>query len=156
MRVMWVEVPSYQMFDSLQVACYSAAACAVPAAHEAKSYSRRNCLRIPVYALALAAQAAQPETGSGQLSTNTDIIRLISSGSWLSIGVLIILLAFSAIGIFGIGRCMFASNFPVDSLCASFDAIYSGFDQITKGFFEEERRALFHDNAVRIYRMEKR
>jgi biopolymer transport protein TolQ len=55
-------------------------------------------LRIPVYALALLAQAAQPETGSGQLSTNTDIIRLVSSGSWLNIGVLLILLAFSAIG----------------------------------------------------------
>ena len=51
-----------------------------------------------MYALALAAQAAQPETGSGQLSTNTDIIRLISSSSWLSIGVLAILLLFSAIG----------------------------------------------------------
>jgi biopolymer transport protein TolQ len=95
---MWVEVPSYQMFDSVQGACYSAAACAVPAAHEAKVLLAEECLRIPVYALALAAQAAQPETGSGQLSTNTDIIRLISSSSWLSIGVLTILLAFSAIG----------------------------------------------------------
>ena len=59
------------------------------------------------------------------------------------------------IDLFGTERAMFASNFPVDSLCASFDAIYSGFDQITNGFFEEERRALFHDNAIRIYRMER-
>ena len=29
----------------------------------------------------------------------------------------------AAIDIFGIGRSMFASNFPVDGLCASFDAI---------------------------------
>ncbi len=58
------------------------------------------------------------------------------------------------IDLFGTARAMFASNFPVDSLCASFDAIYAGFEQITNGFFEEERRALFHDNAVRIYRME--
>ena len=29
---------------------------------------------------------------------------------------------------------MFASNFPVDSLRASFDSIFSGFDQITRGF----------------------
>ena len=49
---------------------------------------------------------------------------------------------------------MFASNFPVDSLRASFDTIYSGFEEITRGFSEAERRALFHDNAVRIYRME--
>jgi predicted TIM-barrel fold metal-dependent hydrolase len=49
---------------------------------------------------------------------------------------------------------MFASNFPVDGLCASFSEIYSGFDEITRGFSDAERRALFHDNAVRIYRME--
>lgn len=55
---------------------------------------------------------------------------------------------------FGVQRAMFASNFPVDSLCASFDAIYSGFDEITRGFSATERGALFHDNAVRIYRME--
>ena len=61
----------------------------------------------------------------------------------------------ATIDLFGPERTMFASNFPVDSLCASFDAIYAGFDQITKGFFEEERRALFHDNAVRLYRMER-
>ena len=62
----------------------------------------------------------------------------------------------AAIELFGTQRAMFASNFPVDSLRASFDAIYSGFDQITRDFSNAERRALFHDNAVRIYRMEQR
>jgi predicted TIM-barrel fold metal-dependent hydrolase len=60
----------------------------------------------------------------------------------------------AAIDLFGWKRAMFASNYPVDSLRASFDAIYSGFDEITRGFSDAERRALFHDNAVRIYRME--
>ena len=60
----------------------------------------------------------------------------------------------TVIELFGIERAMFASNFPVDGLCASFSEIYSGLDQITRGFSEAERRALFHDNAVRIYRME--
>jgi len=49
---------------------------------------------------------------------------------------------------------MFASNFPVDRLCAGFDEIYSGFRQITRGFSALEQRALFHDNAIRIYAME--
>jgi len=40
---------------------------------------------------------------------------------------------------------MFASNYPVDSLRASFDAIYSAFDEITRGFSSAERRALFHE-----------
>lgn len=59
----------------------------------------------------------------------------------------------TTIELFGAERCMFASNFPVDGLCASFDAIYSGFLEIAAGFPDSERRALFHDNAVRIYSM---
>ena len=49
---------------------------------------------------------------------------------------------------------MFASNFPVDRLCASFDEIYSGFRAIVGDFSALEQRALFHDNAIRIYAME--
>jgi predicted TIM-barrel fold metal-dependent hydrolase len=60
----------------------------------------------------------------------------------------------TAIELFGVQRAMFASNYPVDSLRASFGAIYSAFDEITRGFPTAERRALFHDNAVRIYQME--
>ncbi len=60
----------------------------------------------------------------------------------------------TAIEIFGVARSMFASNFPVDSLCATFDTIFSGFRQIVHDFPAQEQRALFHDNAVRIYRME--
>jgi biopolymer transport protein TolQ len=54
-------------------------------------------LRIPVYALALLAQAAQPEAGSGQLNTHTDIVQLLIDAPWLSKGVLLVLLLFSAI-----------------------------------------------------------
>lgn len=60
----------------------------------------------------------------------------------------------TAIELFGTGRAMFASNYPVDSLRASFTTIYSGFEEITRGLPDAERRALFYDNAVRIYRME--
>jgi len=57
----------------------------------------------------------------------------------------------TAIETFGVARAMFASNFPVDGLCASFDTIFSGFRQIVAGFSAAEQRALFHDNAVRVY-----
>jgi predicted TIM-barrel fold metal-dependent hydrolase len=60
----------------------------------------------------------------------------------------------AAIELFGVERAMFASNYPVDSLRASFTTIYSGFEEITRGMPDAQRRALFHDNAVRIYRME--
>jgi predicted TIM-barrel fold metal-dependent hydrolase len=56
--------------------------------------------------------------------------------------------------LFGARRAMFASNYPVDSLRHSYDAIYRTFADATARFASEERRGLFHDNAVRIYRME--
>ena len=58
-----------------------------------------------------------------------------------------------AIRMFGSNRCMFASNFPVDGLCADFRTIFSGFMEITADMAEDDRRQLFHDNAKRIYRL---
>ena len=57
----------------------------------------------------------------------------------------------TAIELFGADRCMFASNFPVDSLCGTFGQIYEGFAAIVRDFSAAQQRALFHDNAVRIY-----
>lgn len=59
----------------------------------------------------------------------------------------------TAIELFGTERAMFASNFPVDRLIASFATIFDGFDAITHDFADTERHALFHDNAQRLYRM---
>lgn len=55
---------------------------------------------------------------------------------------------------FGVERCMFASNFPVDSLVGSLDTIYAGFKAATADLPRADRIKLFHDNAVRIYRLE--
>ena len=60
----------------------------------------------------------------------------------------------AALELFGTHRVMFASNYPVDSLRATYDAIYELFDKATRDLSTAERRDLFHDNAVRIYRME--
>ncbi len=54
---------------------------------------------------------------------------------------------------FGVNRCMFASNFPVDGLFSDFDTLYAAFREITASFSAEERRRLFHDNAARYYRL---
>ncbi len=58
-----------------------------------------------------------------------------------------------AIDAFGVERCMFASNFPVDKLFSSYDDLFNAFKTIAKDFSPQERRALFHDNAERIYRL---
>jgi predicted TIM-barrel fold metal-dependent hydrolase len=60
----------------------------------------------------------------------------------------------TTIDLFGCERAMFASNFPVDSLAGSFQDIFGGFDRITADFSAAERRGLFRDNAIRLYRME--
>jgi predicted TIM-barrel fold metal-dependent hydrolase len=46
-----------------------------------------------------------------------------------------------------------ADRFPVDSLIATFDETYGSFLDITRDLPDAVRRQLFHDNAVRIYRL---
>jgi predicted TIM-barrel fold metal-dependent hydrolase len=58
-----------------------------------------------------------------------------------------------AIEMFGTGRCMFASNFPVDGLRVGYARLFDDFKRMTAGFPDAERRRLFHDNAVAFYRL---
>lgn len=58
-----------------------------------------------------------------------------------------------AIAILGVTRCLFASNYPVDSLTGSFREIFTGFFAAVADMSPAAHRALFHDNAVRIYRL---
>lgn len=58
-----------------------------------------------------------------------------------------------SIEILGIERCMFASNFPVDSLMAGYGQLWNAYDDITSDFSESEREMLFWRNAERYYRI---
>ncbi|MEY2683158.1 MAG: hypothetical protein RJA09_302 [Pseudomonadota bacterium] len=58
------------------------------------------------------------------------------------------------IGLFGVYRCVFASNFPVDGLLVSLDTLWSVFKGITQPLSPTDRLALFCDNAVRLYGLE--
>lgn len=55
--------------------------------------------------------------------------------------------------LFGIDRCMFASNFPVDELYSTYDTLFRGYTKIVKAMSIDEKTKLFHDNAERIYRL---
>jgi predicted TIM-barrel fold metal-dependent hydrolase len=57
------------------------------------------------------------------------------------------------IEIFGIDRCMFASNFPVDGLRVSYDRMFVDFKRMTAELSASDQRKLFHDNAARFYRL---
>ena len=56
-----------------------------------------------------------------------------------------------AIELFGVDRCLFASNFPVDGLHGTFDELYSAYDAVTAGLSGPERDALFYGTAARVY-----
>ena len=57
-----------------------------------------------------------------------------------------------ALELFGVERCMFASNFPVDGVGGTFDELYSTYDALTAHLDDEERDKLFASNAERVYR----
>jgi predicted TIM-barrel fold metal-dependent hydrolase len=57
-----------------------------------------------------------------------------------------------AIEVFGVDRCMFASNFPVDGMHGTFDELYATFAAVTAGLDDQARDKLFATNAERIYR----
>ena len=57
-----------------------------------------------------------------------------------------------AIEAFGVDRCMFASNFPVDSMYGTFDDLYGAFTEVAAGLDEPSREKLFAANAERVYR----
>jgi predicted TIM-barrel fold metal-dependent hydrolase len=57
---------------------------------------------------------------------------------------------------FGPSRCMFESNFPVDRLSCSYTVLWNQFKKLTKGFSADERSAMFHDTAMRAYRLARR
>ena len=57
---------------------------------------------------------------------------------------------------FGPDRCMFESNFPPDRLSCSYTTLWNQFKLLTKDFTPSERAALFHDTALRVYRLERR
>lgn len=55
------------------------------------------------------------------------------------------------LAIFGTERCMFASNFPVDSLCVNQDTLWQGFKEMTSDLTTEQQQDLFYNNARSYY-----
>jgi predicted TIM-barrel fold metal-dependent hydrolase len=54
---------------------------------------------------------------------------------------------------FGVDRCMFESNFPVDVVSCSYVVLWNSFKRLTSGYSAAEKAKLFHDTAARVYRL---
>jgi predicted TIM-barrel fold metal-dependent hydrolase len=55
---------------------------------------------------------------------------------------------------FGVERCMFESNFPVDKESCSYTVLWNAFKRLTTGYSADEKARLFHDTAARVYRLD--
>ncbi len=54
---------------------------------------------------------------------------------------------------FGVNRCMFESNFPVDKLSISYAVLWNAFKKMVATFSEDEKHALFYGTAAKVYRL---
>ena len=54
---------------------------------------------------------------------------------------------------FGPARCLFGSNWPVDRLFSSYDAIIAAYTECISGYEESEQVSMFSGNASALYRI---
>jgi L-fuconolactonase len=54
---------------------------------------------------------------------------------------------------FGVNRCMFESNFPVDMGSCSYPVLWNAFKVLAKNYSADEKTALFSGTAQRVYRL---
>jgi predicted TIM-barrel fold metal-dependent hydrolase len=55
---------------------------------------------------------------------------------------------------FGVDRCMFESNFPMDAATCGYAVLWNTFKRLAAGASETEKAALFSDTATRIYKLD--
>ena len=55
---------------------------------------------------------------------------------------------------FGVDRVMFASNYPMDKSSSSYTVLWNAYKRMTAHMPLPDRKKLFHDNAVKFYRLE--
>jgi predicted TIM-barrel fold metal-dependent hydrolase len=58
-----------------------------------------------------------------------------------------------SIQIFGAGRTIYGSNFPLEKLHASYADFFGIYRTVLSEYSEAEQRAVLHDNAVKFYRL---
>jgi predicted TIM-barrel fold metal-dependent hydrolase len=55
---------------------------------------------------------------------------------------------------FGVARCFFGSNWPVDRLFSSYDAVIDAYAEIISDLSSSEQEALFSANATKVYSLD--
>ena len=58
------------------------------------------------------------------------------------------------VAVFGPQRCIFGSNYPIEKLWTSYAEVIATMQECLAGLAPAERRAILHDNAARVYRLD--
>lgn len=58
------------------------------------------------------------------------------------------------VAIFGAERCLFGSNFPIEKLWTSYGELVDAYRAAAAALTPGEQRAIFHDTAMRVYRID--
>ena len=58
-----------------------------------------------------------------------------------------------ALNTFGVDRCMFASNFPMDKVSTNYETLYDAYFKIVENYTIEDQQKLFADNALAFYQI---
>jgi len=54
---------------------------------------------------------------------------------------------------FGVDRCMFASNFPIEKAVTDYNTLFHTFKTVISHYSPEEQKKMMHDNAIKFYRL---
>ena len=60
---------------------------------------------------------------------------------------------YETLNMFGVDKCMFESNFPVDKGSCSYGSLWNAFKLITNEMSENEKKKLFYENAAKTYKI---
>jgi predicted TIM-barrel fold metal-dependent hydrolase len=52
---------------------------------------------------------------------------------------------------FGVERCFFGTNWPLDRLFSSYDSVVNAYEELVADFSDDERELLFFKNATSVY-----
>jgi predicted TIM-barrel fold metal-dependent hydrolase len=65
----------------------------------------------------------------------------------------IALIVRETVGLFGAGRCLFGSNFPIEKLWTDFTSLAAAYREAVASYTPAEQAEILHDVAVRVYRL---
>jgi predicted TIM-barrel fold metal-dependent hydrolase len=60
----------------------------------------------------------------------------------------------ATVKLFGAERCLFGSNFPIEKLWTTYGELVEAYLKAAGRLSKDEREAIFHDTAARLYRLE--